>query len=157
MLLGSLGGCGHQDVPQQRRLPCAAKWLQTDIKCSELSTVCKLGALQRQVDLQGVFVKIGDLLNLKVSCGILREKALLRKSKTSRKLPEKWTFLSLAFYNAPSWHTVEITIGPKIVAIEILFLQELMRKKITRMALEILDMLVLLRKSYKKAETLKFA
>ena len=27
------------------------------------STVCKLWALQRQVDLQGVFVKVGDLLN----------------------------------------------------------------------------------------------
>ena len=29
----------------------------------------------------------------------------LRKSKTPRKLPEKWTFLSLAFYNAPSLDT----------------------------------------------------
>ena len=27
-----------------------------------LSTVCKLGALQRQVDLQGVFVKTGDFI-----------------------------------------------------------------------------------------------
>ena len=26
--------------------------------------------------------------------------------KTPRKLPEKWTFLSLAFYNAPRLHTV---------------------------------------------------
>ena len=38
------------------------------------------------------------------SCGIPREQALLRKSKTSRKSPEKWTFLSLAFYNAPRKH-----------------------------------------------------
>ena len=38
--------------------------------------------------------------------GIPREWALLRKSKTPRKLPDKWTFLSLAFYNAPSLHTV---------------------------------------------------
>ena len=29
------------------------------------STVCKLGALQKQVDLQGMFVKIGDLLKFK--------------------------------------------------------------------------------------------
>ena len=29
-------------------------------------TVCKLGALQRQEDLQAAFVKTGDLLNLKV-------------------------------------------------------------------------------------------
>ena len=42
-----------------------------------------------------------------LSCGIFREQALLRKSKTSRKSPQKWTFLSLAFYNAPSLHTVE--------------------------------------------------
>ena len=31
----------------------------------------------------------------------------LRKLKTPRKLPRKWTFLSLAFYNAPSLHTVK--------------------------------------------------
>ena len=31
-----------------------------------LSTVCILGALQRQVVLQGVFVKLGDFINLKV-------------------------------------------------------------------------------------------
>ena len=37
-----------------------------------------------------------------------REQALLRKSKTLRKSPEKWTFLSLAFYNAPGLRTVEI-------------------------------------------------
>ena len=29
------------------------------------STVCILGALQRQVDLQGVFVKIGDFIKFK--------------------------------------------------------------------------------------------
>ena len=28
-----------------------------------------------------------------------------QKIKNPRKLPEKWTFLSLAFYNAPSLHT----------------------------------------------------
>ena len=72
------------------------------------STVCILGALQRQVDLQGVFVKIGDFIKFKgFSCGIPREQAILRKSKTPRRSPEKWTFLSLAFYNAPSLHTVE--------------------------------------------------
>ena len=32
---------------------------------------------------------------------------ILRKSKTPRKSPEKWTFLSLAFYNAPSLQTVD--------------------------------------------------
>ena len=41
-----------------------------------------------------------------------REQALLRKSKTPRKLLEKWTLLSLAFYNAPSLHTVEKTLLP---------------------------------------------
>ena len=59
---------------------------------------------------QGMFVKIKDfILNLKgFSCGIPREQAILRKSKATRKSPEKWTFLSLAFYNAPSLTTVDV-------------------------------------------------
>ena len=62
----------------------------------------------RHVDLQGVFVKIGDSIKFKTfSCGIPREQAILRKSKTPRKSPEKLTFLSLAFYNAPSLDSVE--------------------------------------------------
>ena len=45
-----------------------------------------------------VFVKIGDFIKFKgFSCGILREQAILRKSKAPRKSPEKSTFLSLAF------------------------------------------------------------
>ena len=46
-----------------------------------------------------MFVKIGDVtLNLKaLSCGIFLEKIA----------PEKWTFLGLAFYDAPSLHTVD--------------------------------------------------
>ena len=55
-----------------------------------------------------MFVKIGDSIKFKgFSCGIPREEAILRKSKTRRKSPEKWIFLSLAFYNAPSSDTVE--------------------------------------------------
>ena len=38
---------------------------------------------------------------------ILREQARLRKSNTPRKWTEKWIFLSLAIYNAPSLRTVE--------------------------------------------------
>ena len=34
------------------------------------------------------------------SSGIPREEALLRKSQILRKSPEKWTFLSLAFYDS---------------------------------------------------------
>ena len=34
------------------------------------------------------------------------EQAILRKSKTPQKSPGEWTFLSLAFHNAPSLHTV---------------------------------------------------
>ena len=57
---------------------------------------------------RGVCVKIGDFIKFKgFSCGIPREQAILRKSKAPRKSPEKWTFLSLAFYNAPSLDTVE--------------------------------------------------
>ena len=42
------------------------------------------------------------------SCGAPREQAILRKSKPPRRSPEKWTFLSLAFYNAPSLDPVEL-------------------------------------------------
>ena len=41
-------------------------------------------------------------------CGILREQVPLRKSRTPRKSPERQTFLSLAFYNAPGLHTVSL-------------------------------------------------
>ena len=44
----------------------------------------------------------------------LEKRRFLRKSKTPRRSPEKWTFLSLAFYNAPSLHIVNsnrLTLG----------------------------------------------
>ena len=49
--------------------------------------------------------KIRDFIKFKgFICGI----AILRKSsKKTRKSPEKRTFLSLAFYNPPSLHTVD--------------------------------------------------
>ena len=47
------------------------------------------------------------VLNSRFSSGIAREEALLRKSKTPRKSPEKWIFLSPAFYNAPGLHSVK--------------------------------------------------
>ena len=57
-----------------------------------------------------MFVKIGDFVKFKgFLSGIPREQAILRKSKAPRKSPEKWIFLSLAFYNAPSLHTVNET------------------------------------------------
>ena len=72
--------------------------------------VCLFGAegKDKWIFTRGVCVKIGDfILNLKVFfSGIPREQAILRKSKAPRKSPEKWTFLSLAFHNAPSLHTV---------------------------------------------------
>ena len=58
--------------------------------------------------LQGAFVKIGGFVQFKVFLvEFLENRRSLRKAKTSRKSPGKWTFLSLAFYNAPSLHTVE--------------------------------------------------
>ena len=59
---------------------------------------------------RGVCIKIGDfIIEFKdFSCGIPREQAILRKAKTPRKSPEKRIFLSLAFYNAPSLHTVKL-------------------------------------------------
>ena len=68
----------------------------------------------KAVDLQGVFVKIGDFIKFKGFLVDFQRTALLRKSKTPRKTPEKWTFLSLAFYNAPR-HTVEIISYPDYV------------------------------------------
>ena len=50
----------------------------------------------------------GLQLNLKVFfVEFLENRDRLRKSKTTRKPPEKWVFLSLAFYNAPSLDTVD--------------------------------------------------
>ena len=61
-----------------------------------------------------MFVKIRDFIKFEgFSCGIPREQAILRKSKTPRKSPEKWTFLSLAFYNAPSLHTANEHLFPQ--------------------------------------------
>ena len=54
------------------------------------------------------FAKIGDFFEnyRRSSSGFPREQALLRKNQgVPRKSPEKWTFLSLAFYNAPLLHT----------------------------------------------------
>ena len=57
---------------------------------------------------RGAFVKIGDFIKFQgFHVEFLENQAILRKSKTPRKSPEKWTFLSLAFYNAPSLHTVK--------------------------------------------------
>ena len=38
----------------------------------------------------------------------LENRQSCENQKPPEKSPEKWTFLSLAFYNAPSLHTVEI-------------------------------------------------
>ena len=56
-----------------------------------------------------MLVKIGNLiLDLKVFLWNSWRKALLmRKSKAPGKSPEKWTSLSLAFYNAPSLHIAD--------------------------------------------------
>ena len=41
-----------------------------------------------------------------------------QKIRTPRKMPEKWTFLSLAFYNAPSLHIVnKVFVDDKTAAI----------------------------------------
>ena len=56
-----------------------------------------------------MLVKIGDFIKFKrfFLWNFLEKQAILRKSQTPRKSPEKGTFLSLAFYNAPSLHTVD--------------------------------------------------
>ena len=67
--------------------------------------VCIVGHCKDKWVYKGCFVKIGN--SIKFEDFLVREQALLRKSKTSRKSPDKWTFLSLAFYNAPSLQTVD--------------------------------------------------
>ena len=62
-----------------------------------------------------MFVKIRDFIRFKgFPVEIPGEQAILRKSKVPRKSPDKWTFLSLAFYNAPSLDTVDLSF-PKIL------------------------------------------
>ena len=74
------------ELPEPR--PCPMQTLPcyvhstTDYLCS---TVCKLGALSGQVDVQGVYVKIGDFIKFEGFLvtnlsGFPREEALLRKS-----------------------------------------------------------------------------
>ena len=55
----------------------------------QISTVCILGALQRHVDLQGVFVKIGDVVKFK---GSLVEFLENRRSCENQKIDRKVAF-----------------------------------------------------------------
>ena len=72
-----------------------------------VSTVCKLRALQRHVDLQRVFVKIGDSLRSKSSLvEFLESRRFLRKSTTPENC-QKSGLLSLAIYNPFSLHIVD--------------------------------------------------
>ena len=57
--------------------------------------------------LQGEFVKSGILLNLKAFLWNSYRTGDPEKIKAPQKIARKWTFLSLAFYNAPSLHTVK--------------------------------------------------
>ena len=52
---------------------------------------------------RGVCKNRGFFLIYRFSCGIPREEAILRKAKTPRKSPEKWTFLSIAFTMRLVW------------------------------------------------------
>ena len=85
-------------------LKCKPAFLQDCIK-----SVQTRGIVKTVVFTRGVFNKIGDFIKCTpwFSGGIPREQALLRKSKTLGKSPDKWIFLSLAFYNAPRLHTVD--------------------------------------------------
>ena len=78
-----------------------------------LNSVHTRGIAKKRGFLQGVFVKSGILLNLKVFLWNSYRTGDPEKSKTPRKSPEKWTFLSLAFYNAPSLHTVKFPSAPE--------------------------------------------
>ena len=76
----------------------------------KLSTVCILGALSRQVDWQGVFVKIGDF----IKCTdflvefLLKTGAPEKNQKNPENRQKSGLFWASPFYNAPSLYTVEI-------------------------------------------------
>ena len=74
------------------------------LKRYEINGVQTRGTVKKKVVLQGVFVKIGGLIEFK---GFLWEFLENRSSWENQKPPEKWTILSVAFYNAPNLHTVE--------------------------------------------------
>ena len=52
------------------------------------------------------------LLNLKLFLWNSYRTGAPQKIKTPRKSPEKWTFLSLAFYNAPILHSIDLDQKP---------------------------------------------
>ena len=55
-----------------------------------------------------MFVNIGDCIKFQgFLVEFLERTGDPEKVKTPRRPPEMWTFLSLAFYNAPSLHTVD--------------------------------------------------
>ena len=57
---------------------------------------------------KGCLQKSGILLSLKVFLRNPKRTGDPEKIKNPRKSPEKWTFLSFAFYNAPSLHTANV-------------------------------------------------
>ena len=65
------------------------------VSISFVDTVLAPGDFKKNHEKKGATFAQGD-----------QAQAILRKSKPPRKSPAKWTFLSLAFYNAPSLHTV---------------------------------------------------
>ena len=82
-----------------------ALWIATPNHSKQANKINKVQAwsIVKTNGLRGVFVKISDFKQKK---GSLME--FPRKSETSRKSPERWTFLSLALYNAPNYlHTVD--------------------------------------------------
>ena len=82
-----------------------------NFNCFSINSV-QTRCILKTVDLQGVFVKIGDFNLIKFE-GFIVEFIENRRARENprppppRKSPEKWTFLSLAFYNAPSLHIVD--------------------------------------------------
>ena len=62
-----------------------------------------------------MFVKISDFIKFKRFLVYSYRTGAPQKTKPPTKLPEKWTFLSLAFYNAPSLHAVNVhQVSPRI-------------------------------------------
>ena len=72
------------------------------------STVCIQGHCKEKRIYKGCLQNIGDSIKFKgLLVELLQNRRSLENQKPPENCPKKWTFLSLAFYNAPSLHAVK--------------------------------------------------
>ena len=93
---------------RQSLMSCAKVWATNWATCWEKDLVISASlTMQDDTIFFPKFLAV-SIKSVHTRC-IPSEQAPQRKSKTPRKSPEKWTFLSPVFYNAPSLHIVDST------------------------------------------------